>query len=74
MRDIDPPGSTEDYIDDMERGLIDQAKAIGRLADLIRTLRHRQWPEGAPQNCAAREEHDIETEKMIQYAIDGKAI
>ena len=61
-----PPGSTEQYIDDMEHGLLDQAKQIKGLSDLIRTLRHRQWPEGAPQNSAAREAYDIETETMIE--------
>ncbi|MFH1184680.1 MAG: hypothetical protein V1755_06530 [Chloroflexota bacterium] len=68
---IQPPGSNEEYIDDMEHGLIDQAKQIGRLAELIRTLRHQRWPEGAAQNSVAREEYDIETEQLIQAAIDG---
>ena len=66
-----PPGSTEQYIDDLERGLLDQAKQIGRLAELVRTIRHQRWPEGAPQNSAARELYDVESEQMIQAAIDG---
>ena len=69
---IQPPGSNQDYIDDMEHGLLDQAKQIKRLGDLIRTLRHRQWPEGAPQNCEVRETFDAETESMIQVAIDSR--
>jgi hypothetical protein len=57
------------YIDDMERGLIDQAKQIARLAELIRTLRHQRWPEGAPQNCSARASFDAETESIIQSTL-----
>jgi hypothetical protein len=44
-------------------------KIESNLAEIIRTLRHHAWPEGAPQNCEARDDYDLATEKMIQAAI-----